>query len=502
MVAQPTTAQADSIAAALMAQAEHYSIQFNDSALILGEEAVRFTREQKLNDLQFKALHALIHNYVLQGYRLTAIRKAEEGYAEAKELQDNLPTARMLAAFGLIYNEMGLFEDALRYYEESNRVANQKRQAGNTIYRYIYENLATLSYVTKRFSDVLRYADSLLVELERLHEATPTADLKTFYFLEEYFHAVAYANLKRPQQSLQAIRRAEALFEPQWRGTWYDNVVDEMYVDYYLAAKNYDKALEYIEQTLQFYEDNLLELDMLAKQREKASALFNKGAYKTSAEIYRTVIDRTDSLKLQQFYGQINELRTLYELDKAEMEAERQQQAIRKQLVVIASLAFACAALLVIVSLVVWNRRRIMEKNRALYRQIKEQDRLTTAVQSAAFPQIGDERQQQLVARLHEYLLCEQTFAKPDIDTDELVARLATNRTSLFTAIKAVTGKTLQEYVNEMKLNEARQLLEATAQPLDSIIELCGFASKSTFYRLFSEHYNMPPAEYRNIAKQ
>jgi len=83
---------------------------------------------------------------------------------------------------------------------------------------------------------------------------------------------------------------------------------------------------------------------------------------------------------------------------------------------------------------------------------------------------------------------------------DELAVNLGTNRTSLFAAVKAITGKTLQEYISVMKLNEARQLLEATTKPLDSIIELCGFASKSTFYRLFSEHYNMPPAEYRKVA--
>jgi transcriptional regulator GlxA family with amidase domain len=58
----------------------------------------------------------------------------------------------------------------------------------------------------------------------------------------------------------------------------------------------------------------------------------------------------------------------------------------------------------------------------------------------------------------------------------------------------------LQEYINVVRLNEVRQLLETSSESLDNIIEKCGFASKSTFYRLFCEHYNMPPAEYRKIA--
>jgi len=114
---------------------------------------------------------------------------------------------------------------------------------------------------------------------------------------------------------------------------------------------------------------------------------------------------------------------------------------------------------------------------------------------------IGDMQQKQMVARLHEYLINNLSSDKLDLNADELANELSTNRSFLFAAVKAITGKTLLEYITSIRVAKARHLLETTKETIDAIFEQCGFASKSSFYRLFSEHCNMPPAEYRRIAK-
>ena len=68
------------------------------------------------------------------------------------------------------------------------------------------------------------------------------------------------------------------------------------------------------------------------------------------------------------------------ELDKAEKEIERRQAAIQRQRMFITVLSVVCLALTLVVVLVILNRRRIAEKNRGLYRQIKEQDRIVEAL--------------------------------------------------------------------------------------------------------------------------
>jgi transcriptional regulator GlxA family with amidase domain len=68
--------------------------------------------------------------------------------------------------------------------------------------------------------------------------------------------------------------------------------------------------------------------------------------------------------------------------------------------------------------------------------------------------------------------------------------------------IKAVTDKSLQEYINYLRLEEARRLLDsATHLTLEAIAVECGFNSYSTFYRLFREQYQITPASYRKLAE-
>ncbi|MCD8176475.1 MAG: helix-turn-helix domain-containing protein [Tannerellaceae bacterium] len=111
-------------------------------------------------------------------------------------------------------------------------------------------------------------------------------------------------------------------------------------------------------------------------------------------------------------------------------------------------------------------------------------------------------RQHELFVRLHDYLLTDRNYTKSDIDTSVLVAALSTNRSYLFEAVKLATGKTLQEYINHLRLKEATHLLETTDEVIESIAIICGYSSVRTFYRLFRSHYNMSPAAYRKMARE
>ena len=127
---------------------------------------------------------------------------------------------------------------------------------------------------------------------------------------------------------------------------------------------------------------------------------------------------------------------------------------------------------------------------------IIEESRTTTSFVSTLTDHVS-RQQQRLVARLHDYLHSNQDD-RCNFCSAELASKLSVNRSFLFAAVKAVTGKTLHEYINVVRITKARHLLETSDDDtIDTIIEKCCFTSKSTFYRLFVELYNMPPAEYR-----
>jgi AraC-like DNA-binding protein/cell division protein FtsB len=363
------------------------------------------------------------------------------------------------------------------------------------------------------------------VEIDYIHLNHPEYNMGLCSLYLENQLAVAYSMLKQTQPALEAIRRAEAVYDPHWDedGSYTPMVMHGMYAKYNIALGNYEKALEHYKTIRTWYEKTQYDTGIRSVNQFIANIYFEQGDYKAAAEAFHSIIQRKDSVNNERFYSQINELRTIYELDKAELEAERRLNALRRQRLINIGLASACIALILIAALTVWSRRKIAAKNIGLYRQIKEQDSLREEYeqlsnrydllaqslpptpengQLADLPNFtGNRQQRRLVARFHDYLLNGRNYAKPATNLDEQITALGTNRTYFFDAIKVVTKKTPVEFINAVRLEEAKQMLESRFElNIELIAEQCGFSSRSTFYRLFRERYQINPSEYRKLA--
>ncbi|MCL2511178.1 MAG: helix-turn-helix transcriptional regulator, partial [Bacteroidales bacterium] len=56
------------------------------------------------------------------------------------------------------------------------------------------------------------------------------------------------------------------------------------------------------------------------------------------------------------------------------------------------------------------------------------------------------------------------------------------------------------EYINDLRLDEAKRLLDNSDLTIESIALDCGFNTSRTFYNQFRERYRMTPAAYRKVA--
>ena len=79
----------------------------------------------------------------------------------------------------------------------------------------------------------------------------------------------------------------------------------------------------------------------------------------------------------------------------------------------------------------------------------------------------------------------------------ELATVLATTERTLVRQFKEVLAVTPLKYVQNLRLNMAKYLLESSELNLDRIIEKIGYKDRSTFSRLFSQYTGMPPMSYR-----
>jgi transcriptional regulator GlxA family with amidase domain len=62
---------------------------------------------------------------------------------------------------------------------------------------------------------------------------------------------------------------------------------------------------------------------------------------------------------------------------------------------------------------------------------------------------------------------------------------------------KKATGDTPTEYIQNLRIETARKLLETSREPVEQITRNPGYENTSSFRRLFKQHTGLSPSEYR-----
>ncbi len=87
---------------------------------------------------------------------------------------------------------------------------------------------------------------------------------------------------------------------------------------------------------------------------------------------------------------------------------------------------------------------------------------------------------------------------KTDLSVASVARDLNVSPEHLSREFKREFGPSPQEYLAQMRVRRAAQLLRETTLPHKTILEQCGFDTPSTFYRVFEQHMGTTPRQYRN----
>jgi len=89
-----------------------------------------------------------------------------------------------------------------------------------------------------------------------------------------------------------------------------------------------------------------------------------------------------------------------------------------------------------------------------------------------------------------------ENFDKP-ITLDSLAAEVGLSRFYLSRIFNTQIGYSFSSYLNYMRVNYAKRLLEETSKSISDICFDCGFESMRTFNRVFKELTDYSPSVYR-----
>ena len=98
---------------------------------------------------------------------------------------------------------------------------------------------------------------------------------------------------------------------------------------------------------------------------------------------------------------------------------------------------------------------------------------------------------------LEAWLEKEKPYLNPDFQLTDLRQVLPLNRTYLSQLINTEYGCSFYQWVNGLRINEAKRLKkEHPEMSAQDIAERCGFSSRQTFYRTFLRETGCPPSEW------
>ena len=84
-----------------------------------------------------------------------------------------------------------------------------------------------------------------------------------------------------------------------------------------------------------------------------------------------------------------------------------------------------------------------------------------------------------------------------DLSLEFLAKHMNLSREYLSRYFKKYMGKTISEYLLEVRIEKAKQMLRTTTNSISDICEYCGYASISNFQKAFKKVTGVSPSQYR-----
>jgi len=95
--------------------------------------------------------------------------------------------------------------------------------------------------------------------------------------------------------------------------------------------------------------------------------------------------------------------------------------------------------------------------------------------------------------------IVEQNMSNPEFDVDSLAKKVGMGRTQLYQKLNALTNQSVKEFIRNLRLKRAVQLIEQNQITITEVAYKVGFQERASLYKAFKKQFGKSPTEYTNV---
>lgn len=294
----------------------------------------------------FKGKKMLIEFYIISQKIELALKEAQDMYDKAEKLnnKDGMREACLCLLTG--------YFNTLRYKDGLAALNKAFKLTGPDISSMDQVDLLTKAVLTYSYlhdnNNLYRYLTHLETAKDKLQkENEHTNGYLNLELLLEIQYALYYTRTEQPANAWKHLQKAEEFISPS---TFLPYRLTRLgaYAEYYQSTKDYDKALTYLDDAIQLIAPISPE-DAQIYGIQKADLLVNMGRPEEALPLYKQITKTKDSLYTAFSASQIEQIQSIYNMDKLVLQKEKRQATFHRICLV--------TAVIIILALIFFNLR-------------------------------------------------------------------------------------------------------------------------------------------------
>lgn len=125
--------------------------------------------------------------------------------------------------------------------------------------------------------------------------------------------------------------------------------------------------------------------------------------------------------------------------------------------------------------------------------KLKYQQDLNLAPEELTYSNPDEKLLKLVLETAHEHI------RDPKLDVDYFAKKVGLSKSSLYRKMKVITGQSINEFIQTIRLKKAAQLLIESPLTISEIAYETGFTDPYYFSRVFKKQFKVPPTEYRSM---